>query len=207
MEHFAAVFGSRPRRHGDIGGRAVTTASVVRPTTLTRISIWLSLLIVVASATFLIRRYVELPTSCRFTSTATASRTAGVERTPARVLLPGLRPDRAGPDFGSVSLLLMRCPARGSIGMRRTSARRRRRCRATDSPHRARSSGSRPTRRSRWRRCGSASARSRRALHDSRDHRVRGHGAGVASAPTSGWDGRRRDAFNAAHWRFGHSTR
>jgi uncharacterized membrane protein len=77
---------------------------------LTRISIWLSLLIVVASATFLIRRYVELPDILPVHFNRYGFPDGWQYKTPARVLLPVFVQIALVLTFGSVSLLLLSRP-------------------------------------------------------------------------------------------------
>jgi uncharacterized membrane protein len=88
----------------------VTTGTVVRPSTLTRISLWLSLLIVTGSAAFLVRHYAELPDILPVHFNRYGFPDGWQYKTPARVLLPVFVQIALFATFGAVSLLLLSRP-------------------------------------------------------------------------------------------------
>jgi len=88
----------------------VTSATVVRPSTLTRIALWLSLLIVTGSAAFLVRHYPDLPDILPVHFNRYGFPDGWQYKTPARVLLPVFVQIALVLTFGAVSLLLLSRP-------------------------------------------------------------------------------------------------
>jgi len=88
----------------------VNSATVVRPSTLTRIALWLSILIVTASAAFLILRYAALPDVLPVHFNRYGFPDGWQYKTPARVALPVFVQIALVATFGAVSLLLLSRP-------------------------------------------------------------------------------------------------
>ncbi|HEX7139774.1 MAG TPA: DUF1648 domain-containing protein, partial [Vicinamibacterales bacterium] len=88
----------------------MTSATLVRPSTLTRIALWLSLLIVAASAAFLVRSYAALPDILPVHFNRYGLPDGWQYKTPARVLLPVFVQIALVMTFGAVSLLLLSRP-------------------------------------------------------------------------------------------------
>jgi uncharacterized membrane protein len=88
----------------------VTSASVVRPSPLTRIALWLSLLIVTASAAFLARHYAALPDILPVHFNRYGYPDGWQFKTPARVLLPVFVQIALVMTLGAVGLLLLSRP-------------------------------------------------------------------------------------------------
>jgi len=86
------------------------SATVVRPSALTRIALWLSLLIVTASTAFLIGRYATLPDILPVHFNRYGFPDGWQYKTPARVLLPVFVQIALVMTFGAVSLLLLSRP-------------------------------------------------------------------------------------------------
>jgi uncharacterized membrane protein len=88
----------------------LTSAAVVRPSTLTRVALWLSLFVVTASAAFLVRRYGSLPDILPVHFNRYGFPDGWQYKTPARVLLPVFVQIALVMTFGAVSLLLLSRP-------------------------------------------------------------------------------------------------
>jgi len=88
----------------------MTAGTMVRPSTLTRIALWLSLLMMTGSATFLIRHYTDLPEILPVHFNRYGFPDGWQYKTPARVLLPVFVQIALVLTFGAVSLLLLSRP-------------------------------------------------------------------------------------------------
>jgi uncharacterized membrane protein len=83
---------------------------MVRPSTLTRIALWLAILAVTASGAFLVRSYTQLPEVLPVHFNRYGYPDGWQFKTPARVLLPVFVQIALVTTFGAVSLLLLSRP-------------------------------------------------------------------------------------------------
>ena len=88
----------------------MTSGTLVRPSTLTRIALWLSLLVITSSVAFLVNHYPDLPDILPVHFNRYGFPDGWQYKTPARVLLPVFVQVALVTTFGAVTVLLLSRP-------------------------------------------------------------------------------------------------